>query len=124
MKKKDIIIIAAVVVAAAILFVVGRGLMAPKDAGTVVIYVGNDVYQEVPLGEEQVITVEQAGHRNEIHIDEHGAYMQFSTCENQQCVGQGEATIENYETRILGGWIICLPNGVSIELIPPGEAGQ
>ncbi len=58
---------------------------------------------------------------NLIHLTPEGAYMEASTCHNQDCVEQGMVTLENRETRVLGNWIICLPNQVSIELFTPDE---
>ena len=86
--------------------------------GYVVVYLGNEVYAKVPLGEEQVLRIEQdSGEVNEVAITAQGVHMGHSSCENQDCVKQGEATLENIESRPLGGWIICLPNRVSIELV-------
>ena len=46
--------------------------------------------------------------------------MESSTCENQDCVGQGTVNVDTYEQRILGTYIICLPNEVVIEMVPAG----
>ena len=56
--------------------------------------------------------------RNIIAFTPDSVYMKESTCENQDCVMQGEVTPENYKTRALNAFIVCLPNEVSIELIP------
>ena len=32
--------------------------------------------------------------------------------------GQGEITLDNYRTRILSTYVICLPNAVTIEMVP------
>ena len=32
--------------------------------------------------------------------------MEYSTCENQDCIGEGTITLDNYNERILGTWII------------------
>ena len=34
----------------------------------------------------------------------------------QDCVEQGTMTGENVDTRPMRNWIVCLPNGISIEL--------
>ena len=44
--------------------------------------------------------------------------MESSSCDNQDCVGQGEITLDNYKTRILSTFVICLPNEVTIEMVP------
>ena len=33
-------------------------------------------------------------------------------------MGQGEITLDNYKTRILSTFVICLPNAVTIEMVP------
>ena len=58
---------------------------------------------------------------NVIHLTPDGVYMEDSTCENHDCVGQGEVTLENRDERILGNMIICLPNQVYLQLFTPEE---
>ena len=59
--------------------------------------------------------------QNHIHVTPEGVSMAFSTCENQDCVEQGEVTLENRETRPLMNYIICLPNQVTLALYTPEE---
>ncbi len=118
MKRRDVQIILGILVIAALLFVLIPKPAAGATSATVVIYVGNQEYKRVPLNELQDILVEQTGGRvNEIVIDGHGVHMGRSTCDNQDCVQQGEITLDNYEERVLSTWIVCLPNEVSIELV-------
>ena len=96
---------------------------APQTAevkGYVVITVGNRQYGDpIPMDRDKVITVRQSdGKENKVHITPEKVYMEHSTCENQDCVGQGEITLENYKTRILSTFVICLPNAVTIEMVP------
>ena len=58
---------------------------------------------------------------NVIHVTAEGVYMEDSTCENHDCVDQGEVTLENRKDRILGNYIICLPNQVTLQLLTPDE---
>ena len=58
---------------------------------------------------------------NVIHLTPDGVYMEDSTCENHDCVGQGIVTLENRDERILGNFIICLPNQVYLQLFTPEE---
>ena len=96
---------------------------APQTAevrGHVVLTVNGRQYGEpIPMDRDKIITIQQDdGKINKVHITPEEAYMESSTCDNQDCVGQGHITLENYETRILGTWVICLPNGVTIEMMP------
>ena len=87
------------------------------------ITVGNTTYSPVPLKQEGNYTIRQDGGKkvNVIHVTTDSVTMASSTCDNQLCVGEGTVTLENKETRILGGYIICLPNGVTLELYSTEE---
>jgi len=58
---------------------------------------------------------------NIIHITPMGVFMESATCENQDCVHQGEVTLENKNARVLENLIICLPNQVYLELYSTEE---
>ena len=58
---------------------------------------------------------------NLIHLTPNGVYMEDATCENHDCMDQGEVTLENIPERVLGNMIICLPNQVVLELFTPEE---
>ena len=118
-KRKDALIIGIIVlmvaVIAAVILVIGT------SGGTkahLAIYVGDVLYREVELGEERTVTVNQGqGVINKVHVTRDGFYMESSSCANQDCVHQGEVTLDNYEDRVLMNWIVCLPNQVTLELV-------
>ena len=84
---------------------------------TVIITVDGQEVARVPLDQPQTVTVSQeSGAENVIEITSEGAVMRSSTCENQLCVHMGAVTVDNWETRVNGAFIICLPNRVSVEL--------
>ena len=120
MKKQRlwlILAVLAVVAAAAALMLARHPSSTPVDEPTVIITVDGREYMRVPLSRPQVVTISQEnGAVNVVEITEHGAVMQSSTCENQLCVHMGEVTVENWEWRVNGAFIICLPNRVSVEL--------
>ena len=91
-----------------------------KVRGHVVLTVGGRQYGDpIPMDRDKIITLKQDdGKLNKVHITPETVYMEFSTCENQDCVGQGEVHVDTYKDRILGTYIICLPNNVSIEMVP------
>lgn len=92
---------------------------AAEHMDLVAIYVGNDLYTVLDFHEAQVFEVNQGnGVTNEITLTGDSVYMSHSSCDNQDCVQQGDITLENLETRVLMNWVICLPNGVTIELVP------
>ena len=100
------------------------GPMPPKKAevvrGHVVLTVGGRQYGDpIPMDRDKIITLRQEdGKINKVHITPEKVYMESSTCENQDCVQQGEVHVDTYKKRILGTYVICLPNNVSIEMIP------
>lgn len=99
-------------------------------AGYVRVTAGNEArWFALPEEEPYNITIKQTGadgaeHVNVIHFTPEGVSMESSTCDNQDCVEQGEATLQNKDVRVLANWIICLPNQVSVELFTPEEVRQ
>jgi len=111
--KKDLIIIAA----ALLLCALGLLLFRDGGGGRVKIYLGGELYREAPLSQGAVIEVAQEdGSLNVIRIEDGAVWMQSSTCKNQLCVQQGELRPGVADAGAGGGWIICLPNRVSVEL--------
>lgn len=105
----------------------GDAVMGPMPApqtqevrGYVVITVGGRQYGDpIPMDRDKIITLQQDEETvNKVHITPQTVYMESSTCENQDCVGQGEIDVDTYQSRILGTYIICLPNDVTVELVP------
>jgi len=100
------------------------GPMPPKKAevvrGHVVLTVGGRQYGDpIPMDRDKIITLRQEdGKINKVHITPEKVYMESSTCDNQDCVGQGEVHVDTYMDRILSTYIICLPNNVQIEMVP------
>ena len=90
------------------------------------ITVGKVTYSPIPLKQEGNYTIRQDGGKkvNVIHVTPDSVAMASSTCDNQLCVDEGTVTLENKENRILGGYIICLPNGVTLELCSAEEMAE
>lgn len=83
----------------------------------------NSIFAPIPLTEDGSFKVTQAdGSENVIHIGKNSFYMASSNCDNQNCVGEGEVTLENKDTRILFNMVLCLPHELSLELLTPDEA--
>ncbi len=124
MKKKDILLICGVLLLALASFFVSR-LLVPKTSGAeVTIYVHGEVYAKASANDYQTITVDQGdGKVNVIVIDESGVRMESSTCKNQICVRHGAIDPDQADELLLDHWIICLPNGVSVE-VTGAEDGQ
>lgn len=113
--KKDIIIIAAALLAAAVAALVFA--LTRTAPATVTVYVGDEVYERRSVDDYGTVTVDQGdGRVNVIVIDETGVRMESSTCKNQICVHEGTLDPEKMDSLLLDNWIVCLPNGVSVEL--------
>lgn len=89
------------------------------------VQVDDTVWPLTPLNEAGEWTIEQDnGAKNVLRATERGVVMHFSTCDNQNCVHQGEVSLDNRDSRALGNMIVCLPNKVIVELLTPEEAGM
>ncbi len=122
MRKLDWFIIGGVLLAAAAAFL---ALQLTKTPGTTVtVYVQGEVYMRVPADAYQTITIDQGdGKVNVIVIDESGVRMESSTCKNQLCVRQGTIDPSRVDDVFGSNWIVCLPNGVAIEVSDGEDAG-
>lgn len=149
MKRRDFYIIAGVVVLGLLLFLLSRvikpapiktgrepisltslGAFKSRQEGKLIpadsylrIKQGQEYYELVPLLSAGEITIKQEnGLINLIHVDRDSAVMHSANCSNQDCVMQGQMTLENIASRVLRNYIICLPNQVSLELLTRQEA--
>ena len=87
------------------------------------VTVGDVVFLPYPLLSETDLPITQAqGQTNTVHITPDGFSMISASCDNQECVHQGEVTLENRGVRLLGNQVICLPNQVTLALLNPQEA--
>ena len=88
-----------------------------------IVNTNSSTYSPIPLTEDNSFRItQQDGSENVIHIGENSFYMESSNCENQNCVEQGEVTLENREKRLLFNMVICLPHNLSLELLSREEA--
>lgn len=118
MLKKNSLIIIGILLLAGLLLLLSTFLRTQADTNLVIIAVDGQEYKRVPLTEPQIVVIEQeSGEINEIEISDHGAVMLSSTCKNQKCVNMGEVNLENWEYRVNGSFIVCLPNRVTVELV-------
>ncbi len=86
-----------------------------------VVTMGNNVYAPIPLTGETYYKLSNGTGVNIVHVTETSVNMHEANCDNQDCVEQGEVTLENKETRVLSNMIICLPNQVSLQLFDREE---
>jgi len=123
-KKKDILLICGVLLLALVAFFASRLLLPNSSGAEVTVYVGGEVYAKVSASDYQTITVDQGdGKVNVIVIDENGVRMDSSTCKNQICVRHGTIDPAQADELLLDHWIVCLPNGVSVEVTGTEDEG-
>jgi hypothetical protein len=88
-----------------------------------IVNTNSSAYSPIPLTEDNSFRItQQDGSENVIHIGKNSFYMESSNCDNQNCVEQGEVTLENREKRLLFNMVICLPHNLSLELMTREEA--
>lgn len=84
-----------------------------------VVWMG-DYFQPVPLleefeGQQLRVTLSDTDYvvigvgKNHFNMDE-------SSCPDQVCITEGEVALESRESRLLGSYIICMPNGIVLEM--------
>ena len=74
--------------------------------------------------EDLLITIsreDDPGISNTLRLWKDGFRMDSSTCDNQDCVIQGDVTLENMGSRVLRNMVICLPHSVAAELYSTEE---
>ena len=87
------------------------------DALRVYITLDGEALIDLPFGEAHTVTVVQPnGDENTCVLTGERVFMERANCENQDCVQMGEVTRENLELRVMGGFIICLPHRISVEV--------
>ena len=103
-----------------------QGAETQEAKAYLLVTVNGILYEPIPLLEERDYSITQRNGEveNVVHVTTDSIEMASSTCENQDCVMQGVVTLENRDTRVLQDMIVCLPNGVILELITPQEAAE
>ncbi len=61
---------------------------------------------------------------NRILLTPEGVRMEYSNCSSQDCLGQGEITLESRDERLLYNMIICLPHQLILELFSREEVSK
>lgn len=72
---------------------------------------------DLPFGQAHTVEIQQAdGSINTVRLTGDSVVMESANCDNQDCVQMGAVTRENLELRVMGGFIICLPHKLSVEV--------
>lgn len=94
------------------------GSLSPEAGDGLRVYITLDgaPLADLPFGEAHTVAIRQPEGENIVAITGDAVYMARADCDNQDCVNMGEVTRENLEMRVMGGFIICLPHRVSVEV--------
>ena len=89
-----------------------------KTAGLwVTVTADGRVILELPFEEAHTAEIIQEGAgMNRVVLTGEKVYMEDADCPGQDCVQMGEVTRDNLETRVMGGFFICLPHRLSVEV--------
>lgn len=124
MKRRDWLILGIVLLASLTLFLLRPSASTGGDAAAAYlrISVPGQTFAPVPLTGSQEIVIDQAdGSHNVVEVFPGGFRMKESNCQNQDCVKQGDVTLDNLQTRVLANEVICLPHQVVLELVTGDE---
>ena len=95
------------------------GSAFPEDGDPLRVYITLDgaALIDLPFGQAHTVTIEQPEvGENTVLLTGDSVRMDHADCENQDCVNMGEVTRENLEFRVMGGFIVCLPHRISVEV--------
>jgi len=101
----------------------GRLMTEKENSGSgekdlrVYITLDGEPLLDLPFAEEHTVRIIQPdGGENTVTLTGSSVYMTEANCEGQDCVQMGEVSRENLEERVMGGFIICLPHKLSVEV--------
>ena len=89
----------------------------PSDGLRVIVTLDGRALVDLPFDQARTVSVVQPdGAENVVELTGASVRMASANCENQDCVRMGEVTRDNLEYRVMGGFIICLPHKLSVEV--------
>ena len=89
---------------------------AGGDGLRVIVTVDGEEKANLPFGTEHTLQVIQDSGKNTVRMTKDAVYMEEADCHGQDCVKMEPVTRDNLEMRVMGGFIICLPHRVSVEV--------
>ena len=101
----------------------GRLMTEKENSGSgekdlrVYITLNGEPLLDLAFAESHTVRIIQPdGGENTVTLTGSSVYMTEANCEGQDCVQMGEVSRENLEERVMGGFIICLPHKLSVEV--------
>jgi hypothetical protein len=126
MKRRDFMILVIALVASLTLFLLRpQAIKDPTATAYLRISLAGQTKELIPLTEDREIRIDQEnGDYNIAQIFPGGFRMLEANCYNQDCIHQGEVTLDNIGSRALSNEVICLPHKLVLSLITREEAAQ
>ncbi len=123
MKRRDFIILAVVLVASATLYLLRpRAIQDESATAYLSVSIAGQSLELIPLNDDREIRLEQEnGDYNIVRIFNGGFTVTEANCYNQDCIHQGEVTVDNIGERALANEIICLPHKLVLSLVTLNE---
>ena len=91
--------------------------MPPSGGLRVYIQLDGRTIADLPFDEPHRVTILQPdGGENEVELTGEAVRMVRANCKNQDCVLMGDVTRDNLELRAMGGFIVCLPHRLTVEV--------
>ena len=116
MKRNDIILLSGILILSALLFGLFRLTRAPEAGAYAVVSVKGEEYGRYTLSKNQVLEIEGPLGTNYLTIEDGTVRMEAAACPDHYCIKQGVISKT-------GEQIICLPNGIIVEIIGGEETG-
>ena len=95
------------------------GSLSPDSEDNLRVYITLDgmVLIDLPFSETHTVRILQvSGDENTVRLTGDAVFMENSNCKNHDCMLMGEITRDNLEMRVMGGFIICLPHRLGVEV--------
>ncbi len=86
------------------------------DGLRVIVTADGEEKANLPFGTEHTLQVIRDNGKNTVRMTKNAVYMEEADCRGQDCVKMEPVTRDNLEMRVMGGFIICLPHRVSVEV--------
>lgn len=116
MKRNDIILLLGILGVAALLFGIGTFRQKDTEGARAVVIVNGKEYGRYVLSEEHTIEIQGDMGVNRLVITGGAAHMEDAACPDHYCIKQGKISKT-------GQQIICLPNGIVVEITGGESSG-
>ncbi len=98
----------------------GSGSAPVENTASVRITLDGSLLLALPFQEAHTLLIRQPdGAENTVRLTGDAVWMESATCQNQDCVQMGKITLDNLELRAMGGFIVCLPHRLTVEVCAP-----